>query len=262
MKCRIKQDGRGAFIFEGFCQEQRWLRRHCFLTHNYNIRACQRRRPTRPLHGFTLIELLVVIAIISLLVSILLPSLQKAKELARMTICQSNLHNLGLGVQLYAEEFQGLLVPIGDWYGGYVYPFWHINLNRFLESNNSNTVSSLFYCPERQTRTNDNDGGLYSLNVLRGGSELASLGLLESRTPIMAEANLWYFNAWMLDDTTYFSTLFLADQHNEGNNWQFADLHVQWVMGREKAIGSYYTYSTDDPYFAGRMEGPGGCSVW
>ena len=52
--------------------------------------------------GFTLIELLVVIAIISLLVSILLPSLTKAKELARRAVCMSNIHNLTLGLNMYA----------------------------------------------------------------------------------------------------------------------------------------------------------------
>jgi len=54
--------------------------------------------------GFTLIELLVVIAIIALLVSILLPSLNQAKELARRAVCQSNLRSLGLTYNLYAEE--------------------------------------------------------------------------------------------------------------------------------------------------------------
>ena len=59
--------------------------------------------PAAKERGFTLIELLVVIAIISLLVSILLPSLNKAKELARITVCASNLHQLGTTLLLYGE---------------------------------------------------------------------------------------------------------------------------------------------------------------
>ena len=62
--------------------------------------------PDRP-RGFTLIELLVVIAIIALLVSILLPSLQQAKELARRAVCMSNLHGLGVTFHFYAEDNNG-----------------------------------------------------------------------------------------------------------------------------------------------------------
>lgn len=63
--------------------------------------------------AFTLIELLVVIAILSLLVSILLPSLQKAKDLARATICLTNLRSIGSGAAMYASEFDGYHPPAG-----------------------------------------------------------------------------------------------------------------------------------------------------
>lgn len=56
--------------------------------------------------GFTLIELLVVIAILSLLVSVLLPSLQKARDLAKMTVCLANIRNIGLAMHMYLSEHE------------------------------------------------------------------------------------------------------------------------------------------------------------
>ena len=61
--------------------------------------------------GFTLIELLVVIAIIALLVSILVPSLNKAKDLARRVICQNNLRGMGTSMVFYANEYDSVVPP-------------------------------------------------------------------------------------------------------------------------------------------------------
>ena len=54
--------------------------------------------------GFTLVELLVVVAIIALLISILLPSLGVAKQLAQSADCSSNTRSLGMAVQMYVTE--------------------------------------------------------------------------------------------------------------------------------------------------------------
>ncbi len=54
--------------------------------------------------SFTLIELLVVVAIIAVLVAILLPSISKAREMARVTVCQNNLKQLMMGQSYYAQE--------------------------------------------------------------------------------------------------------------------------------------------------------------
>ncbi len=61
--------------------------------------------------GFTLIELLVVIAIISLLVSILLPSLSSARRQAKASVCLSNLKRLGTGLALYVTNNREQMPP-------------------------------------------------------------------------------------------------------------------------------------------------------
>lgn len=71
------------------------------------------------LEGFTLIELLVVIAIIAMLLSILAPSLSKARENGKRIVCASNLRQIFLGHSLYSEDhakkYLDLWTPTTDW---------------------------------------------------------------------------------------------------------------------------------------------------
>jgi prepilin-type N-terminal cleavage/methylation domain-containing protein/prepilin-type processing-associated H-X9-DG protein len=62
--------------------------------------------------GFTLVELLVVIGIIAVLVALLLPTLNRAREQARKTACLSNLRQIGAAILMYAQVNEGETVPL------------------------------------------------------------------------------------------------------------------------------------------------------
>jgi len=69
--------------------------------------------------GFTLIELLVVIAIIALLVTLLMPSLKQARDLAKWSMCQANLKQVGVAMSMYVPDNDDYMPPYYSGVSGY-----------------------------------------------------------------------------------------------------------------------------------------------
>jgi prepilin-type N-terminal cleavage/methylation domain-containing protein len=93
----------------------------------------------RSRHGFTLVELLVVIAIIGILIALLLPAVQAAREAARRTQCNNNLKQIGLGLQNYADAnrtFPPGTVNHGACCGTLSEMVWTISVLPYLEQTN------------------------------------------------------------------------------------------------------------------------------
>lgn len=103
--------------------------------------------------GFTLIELLVVISIIALLLSILMPSLGAAKDLAKATICSANLRQIGIGLQMYTGDNDDYIMPwVDNNYSandGYPRRYWHTRLS----GNGYIKTYDVFFCPTLRPST-------------------------------------------------------------------------------------------------------------
>ena len=127
--------------------------------------------------GFTLIELLVVIAIIAILAAILFPVFARAREKARQTSCLSNLKQIGLGILMYAQDYDEVLVrsegyrafaelstPTGRCY-------WFMRVQPYIKN------SQIFSCPSyRNVRCYS--GGTSGVHpTRRGGGASAPTGM-------------------------------------------------------------------------------------
>jgi prepilin-type N-terminal cleavage/methylation domain-containing protein/prepilin-type processing-associated H-X9-DG protein len=126
--------------------------------------------------GFTLIELLVVIALIATLAALLLPTFGRAKESGRATVCLGNLHQIGLALQMYAQDNRNRLPYMRD---------QSLTVTNELPGPNvvlSNYLGNVLVlrCPSDRQNLYETTGSSYSWNSLLNGQDadhLVALGI-------------------------------------------------------------------------------------
>lgn len=111
------------------------------------------RPPSRHHAGFTLIELLVVVAILSLLVTLLLPVLSKAKHLAKSAVCLSSQRQIGIALAGYQSEYSGMYPTPFKFEKPVSYSNFgetdHLWWTRLLWHELIGGSSQIIYCPSR-----------------------------------------------------------------------------------------------------------------
>jgi prepilin-type N-terminal cleavage/methylation domain-containing protein/prepilin-type processing-associated H-X9-DG protein len=238
------------------------------------------RRPRgRDRAGFTLIELLVVIAIIAILAAILFPVFAQAREKARHASCTSNLKQIGLAWQMYAQDYDERTLP---WAPGTKNigsnTVW---IQEMLQPYSKNRL--VFTCPS------DGSKELFSYwrNVYldrwsggdqRGCNEVTPAALAEvqfpSNTPVMCDGpgnKGW--NTWALPPDHPLQTNKAwstggSRRHNGAGNYLFVDGHVKTY--RPEQITTTMTGATGDPLAAQKtcnygtppLPPPDGTNAW
>jgi prepilin-type N-terminal cleavage/methylation domain-containing protein len=165
--------------------------------------------------AFTLIELLVVIGIMALLAALLFPVFSRGKEAARSVACISNLHQIGIGLQLYVSDNNNRMPVIFDWSSSSDTNSPLINRVLFHQVGNSN----VFRCGSDRQGVFETTGSSYSWDFLLNGQDADHLRLLgldfnPNQIPLVFDKEEFH----------------RARGNGKGKNFLYADQHLKNLM--------------------------------
>ncbi len=209
----------------------------------------------QPRHAFTLVELLVVIAIIALLLSILLPAISKAKELAKASVCGQNVKQVATAFTTYLGEHGNTLTThVSDGSAGQAGFQWVVPLYRNVEFNDK-----IFLCPNaKEPLTAD---GLWWNNTDKnswGSSEYAwtlvkgQYGMLPPEEvksggePVHKYWGAYGYNRWLSDETKNPNHNMIGKKENYFKSMTRVEYTSSTPMFAEAAARTSLVYE-DDP---------------
>lgn len=196
--------------------------------------------------GFTLIELLVVISIIALLLAVLLPSLQKAKETAREVVCRSNMHQQALPFAMYFQDYDEWIPPAVDTHTSDD-PLWFHKIDFYIPD--SKVYSK---CPSPPIPYPYPQNYLYGMNFIYGYYSFIrrtsvvrpqNLFMIADSDPSsIMDKNMQTWRVWPNDGTS--SALAIPSVRHSGySNVLFIDLHIESISQEELMdAANYLTY--------------------
>ncbi|RYX81139.1 type II secretion system protein [bacterium] len=221
--------------------------------------------------AFTLIELLTVIAIIAILASMLLPSLSRAREMARRTSCASNMRQLTLGVMQYTQDYDERLPTAavgaaGENQGGWVYysKFGTASTDPvFVPSKGAIypyiKSAQVFVCPnDTNGQTFGNSYAINGCAVISGNTASGLVGSKSEAAFTNGEVSKWmlFSEEKTYRDTTddgflFYGTNAFSDRHTDGSVVTFMDGHTKWLR-RDKIVSDNYQTGGVPPTTAGQ----------
>jgi prepilin-type N-terminal cleavage/methylation domain-containing protein len=184
--------------------------------------------------GFTLIELLIVVAIISILTAILFPVFARARENARRASCLSNLKQLGLGVMMYVQDYDGIYPRAYAGYSAsYPYVYWNQQVYPYVKN------GQVFVCPSADKSTINIDNAASAANDTRLGMNNVEFGTGNANSPVHESSLIKPAELIMIMDSqppspaanppVFVSYNYnLTERHFDGCDIVFADGHAKW----------------------------------